>query len=78
MLKTRKEIQTGYKCYLTITERNIITRLICKELKFYKGKKGPNVRKRCLGKICRKQEELFPDEDRIGFLQTFKRRLGLT
>lgn len=55
-------MQTGYKCYLTITERNIITKLICKELKFYKGKKGPRIRKRCLGKICRKLENLFPDE----------------
>lgn len=52
-------MQTGYKCYLKVTERTVIQKLICRELKLTTL---PRIRKRCLAQICRKLENLFPDD----------------
>jgi len=52
-------MQTGYKCYLKVTERTIIQFLICRELKLTTLSR---TRRRTLAKICRKIENLFPDD----------------
>ena len=52
-------MQIGYTCYLKVTERTIIQRLICNQLK---TKTLTRTRKRTLANICRKLENLFPDD----------------
>ena len=53
-----KEMQLGYRCYLKITEREIIQKLLKREIKRLKRRS----RKKQLAKIYSKMEHLFPDE----------------
>lgn len=68
----KKSVQLGYKCYLKVTEREYIHKLIKRDIKAKtkQSKRSPNFfnrsfytkKKKSMAKIYSKLEELFPDQ----------------